>query len=196
MSSPTRRTGGRSARVEQAVLRATLEAFADGGWSAMRIDDIALRAGVHKTTIYRRWSSRQALLTAALDATPFRTPGATTPNTGSLRGDLQAMADETHEALREPRTRAIIRRLAESAGEPELSAATLAFWSSRIELAGAVVGAAVGRGELPHTADVELLATMFVGAIKLWAVDLGSTTRRAWLEQLVAATIRAGGGTP
>ncbi|MEV3975004.1 helix-turn-helix domain-containing protein [Streptomyces sp. NPDC050698] len=57
MTSTPQRPGGRSARVRKAVLAATAAELSERGFAAMTIEDIAARSGVHKTTIYRRWST-------------------------------------------------------------------------------------------------------------------------------------------
>ena len=55
------RVGGRSARVVSAVLRMTLEVLGQEGYAGLRVEDVAARAGVNKTTIYRRWPTRADL---------------------------------------------------------------------------------------------------------------------------------------
>src|SRR5262249_12960102 len=52
------RLGGRGPRVRAAVLAATLAELADKGYAALTIDSVARRAGIHKTTIYRRWKEQ------------------------------------------------------------------------------------------------------------------------------------------
>jgi AcrR family transcriptional regulator len=84
-----RRPGGRSARVRAAVLYAALEAMAEHGPS-VTISEIARRAGVHATSIQRRWGTtenviRDAMLTRSQEELPV-------PDTGTLRGDLMAFA--------------------------------------------------------------------------------------------------------
>src|SRR6187455_1103921 len=80
------RTGGRSARVVSEVLSATLEAFAEQGYAGLSVEAVALRAGVNKTTIYRRWPTKADLVGAALVS--LRDDDPEPPNTGSLRDDL------------------------------------------------------------------------------------------------------------
>ena len=58
------RSRGRSARVVQEVLTATAEELGRSGYAALRIEDVAERAGVNKTTIYRRWPTKAALVKA------------------------------------------------------------------------------------------------------------------------------------
>ena len=84
-----RRTGGRSARVREAVLRATLDALLAGGSDDLSIREVAQRAGVHETSVYRRWGTRANLiLDAVLSEVEAAVP---VPDTGSLRGDLLAL---------------------------------------------------------------------------------------------------------
>jgi len=64
--APKQRTGGRSARVVAAVFDATLRELARSGYARLSIEAVAERAGVHKTTIYRRWPTVQELVSAAL----------------------------------------------------------------------------------------------------------------------------------
>ena len=70
---PARRTEGvrvqgRSARVVEIVLKATAEELGRVGFLALRIDDVAERSGVNKTTIYRRWASKEELVAACSSA--------------------------------------------------------------------------------------------------------------------------------
>ena len=90
------RTGGRprDARCEAAILSATLDLFSEAGFEGMSIEAVAHRAGVGKTTIYRRWPSKEAIVVAAVGAS---LSGEESPiDTGSLTGDLVAMAKRAH----------------------------------------------------------------------------------------------------
>ena len=87
-----RRTGGRSARVREAVLKATLHTVAERGADAVSISEVARRADVHETSIYRRWPTKEHLvLDALLDYSETKLP---IPDTGTLRDDLVAFATE------------------------------------------------------------------------------------------------------
>src|SRR6185437_8842867 len=80
------RLGGRSERVVRSVLEAAVAEIARVGYVALRVDDVASRAGVNKTTIYRRWPTKPELVTAALRTIVGDQPE--TPDTGALRSDL------------------------------------------------------------------------------------------------------------
>jgi AcrR family transcriptional regulator len=82
----TRKVGRpRSNEAHQAILNATLELFADVGFDAMSIEAIADRAGVGKTTIYRRWDSKEDLMLDAARSLQAEFPFV---DTGNLRDDL------------------------------------------------------------------------------------------------------------
>jgi AcrR family transcriptional regulator len=82
----TRKAGRpRSTKAHKAILNATLELFADEGFDAMSIEAIADRAGVGKTTIYRRWDSKEDLMLDAARSIQAEFPFV---DTGNLREDL------------------------------------------------------------------------------------------------------------
>ena len=85
---PTRsRPGGRSARVRAGVLAAARELVAEQGYEPVSIEQIAARAGVHKTTVYRRWPTKARLVMDAVeDMSAERVP---VPDTGALASDLR-----------------------------------------------------------------------------------------------------------
>ena len=90
--SPERRLGRpRSAEADEAILDAAVDAFIEGGWEGLTFEGVAARAGVGKTTIYRRYASRLDLVIAAAERLAEEKGEA--PDTGTLRGDLIALAE-------------------------------------------------------------------------------------------------------
>lgn len=86
----TRRPGGRSARVGADVHRAVTDLIGERGYGHFTVGDVAARAGVADSSVYRRWGSLEALLTdVALTRLNARSP---MPDTGTLAGDLHAYA--------------------------------------------------------------------------------------------------------
>src|SRR6185312_6061898 len=88
----TRRTrgvlGGRSERVVQQVLVATVAELAESGYRAFRMYAVSAAAGVNKTTIYRRWPGKKQLVAAAVDWMRRFVHDVPLPDTGSLERDL------------------------------------------------------------------------------------------------------------
>jgi AcrR family transcriptional regulator len=92
-SKPQRPVGRpRSAEVHSAILMATLELFAKEGFDGMSIEAVAKRAGVGKTAIYRRWSSKDALVLDALKVLRVEIP---VVDTGNFRKDAAAFLNNT-----------------------------------------------------------------------------------------------------
>ncbi|MFF2198625.1 TetR/AcrR family transcriptional regulator [Streptomyces sp. NPDC058157] len=140
------RPGGRSARVRAQVLEATGRRLVEDGYDALTVDRVAEAAGVHRTTVYRRWRDVGGLLADLLEAAA---DDAWRPaDTGSLEGDLTAMNQEVLDALaaRPSLTQALIAASFRSA---EAARALRAFWEDRYARSAEAVTRAVERGEVP-----------------------------------------------
>ncbi|MFG2617048.1 TetR/AcrR family transcriptional regulator [Streptomyces sp. NPDC048507] len=155
-----RRTGGRSARVRVQVLEAVGEVLVERGYDALTVDAVADRAGVHRTTVYRRWRDVGGLLADVLDAAAD--DGWRPADTGSLEDDLAALNEEVYEALRPGSgtgsggniTTALIAASFRSA---EAAGALSRFWEDRYARSAGAVDRAVARGELPPGPDARAL---------------------------------------
>ncbi|WP_329459059.1 TetR/AcrR family transcriptional regulator [Streptomyces sp. NBC_01497] len=105
-----RRPGGRSARVRASVHAAVVELLADEGGEPLTIPLVAARAGVHATTLYRRWGSVADLLG---DVASSRFSGANgeivVPDTGNLRDDLRQWASDVATDLADPDVLTLMR---------------------------------------------------------------------------------------
>jgi len=163
-----RRTGGRSARIRAAVLDATIDALVARGIDRVSIADIAAQSGVHETSIYRRWGTREALIIDALFArTEHDLP---IPDTGSLRGDLVAAARSLAELLSSPIGALIAAASALTVDDPDLAATRDRYWASRFAFADTVIRRAVDRGELPPGAQPRPAMDMLAGALHMRAM--------------------------
>ncbi len=145
-----RRTGGRSARVRAEVLQAVGALLLEVGYDGLTVDAVAERAGVHRTTVYRRWRDVGGLLVDVLDAAADDTWQP--PDTGSLEGDLTALNQEVYDALAAGPglTTALIAASFRSA---EAADALGRFWEDRYARCAVVVHRAVARGELAAPAE-------------------------------------------
>jgi AcrR family transcriptional regulator len=178
-----RRPGGRSARVRADVLRAALEELAAVGYAQLTIEGIAQRAGVNKTTLYRRWGSRENLvLEAMLERGAEHVP---IPDTGSLREDLLQYGREIATALAgAPEIRATVRATAGSDPDSQLAEASRRFWKTRLGLASEIVERAIERGEARPGVDRELVAELVVAPIYFRLLLSGEPLDDDFLERL------------
>ncbi|UGY17692.1 TetR/AcrR family transcriptional regulator [Bradyrhizobium septentrionale] len=143
------RPGGRSARVRASVLQAAFAVLTQKGYDDFTIADVAARASVHETSIYRRWGTRTAL---AVDAClHFAEAALPIPDTGSLRSDLVGLVRSLADMLTSPQGRAMLALTV--ARDPNSVAARRAYWRQRFDLARAIFDRAVSRGEFPRQAN-------------------------------------------
>jgi AcrR family transcriptional regulator len=155
---PSSRPGGRSARVRAAVHRATEELLAAGGPEAATIPAIAQRAGVHATTIYRRWGSAAELLSAV--AVGRLTGDVVVPNTGSLRGDLKHWLRDVLTDLADPDVLLMLRTVLGAARDGGGPSACVADRHAQLE---AMLDADRARGNEPP--DAERLIESLLGPV-------------------------------
>jgi AcrR family transcriptional regulator len=157
-----RRTGGRSARVREAVLRATLDVLLAGGADDLSIRDVAQRAGVHETSVYRRWGTRANLiLDAVLSEVQAAVP---VPDTGSLRSDLLALLSAIATFVTTPLGQLLLR-LALRDDLPEDRDVREQFWAERFTTGQTVLQRAQDRGELRPGVDGQLTIETLLGTL-------------------------------
>lgn len=144
----TVRPGGRTARVRESVLRAAGDALAEHGFDRLDLADVARRAEVGKTTVYRRWSTTTGLIADLLDDMAEQSlPRA---RTGSLAEDLRANARLVLSTLTDPRQGALFRSvIAAATCDARTAQALHRFYAVRIKEWSGCVTEAVERGELP-----------------------------------------------
>ncbi|WP_419996409.1 TetR/AcrR family transcriptional regulator C-terminal ligand-binding domain-containing protein [Streptomyces boninensis] len=148
----TLRPGGRTARVRAAVLQAAGDALAESGFAGLDLAEIARRAEVGKTTVYRRWSTPAGLVADLLADMAEQSLPRT--ETGTLDGDLRANARLVAKTLRDARQGALFKAVI-SAATCDTGAATALhrFYATRIAEWAPCVTQAVDRGELPPGTD-------------------------------------------
>lgn len=161
--------GRRGAAVHEAVVAATLQEIESGGVESVTVAAVAARAGVHETSVYRRFQTRQNLVVEALVAkAETRVP---VPDTGSLRDDLIATLTLAIISASDPLGLAIMRTgtLAQGAYAEERQQ----FWATRFETFAPVVERAIERGELAADVDPVFLLELAVALIHSRALVTG-----------------------
>ena len=177
VTSGTTRPGGRSARVRVAVHRAVEELLAHGSGETLTIPMVAARAGVHPTTVYRRWESLPQLLSEV--ATSRFSGDIVVPDTGSLRGDLERWAADVARDLADPDVVALMR--ATVGAGPEGGSACTA--DRRAQLAAMLERERSRGGTAP---SVERAADVLLGPLYYRAIFAGSPAAPDWARGLVA----------
>lgn len=149
--------------VVREVLAATLEELGRVGYRALRIEDVAVRANVHKTTIYRRWPTKEELVRETMRTTlEERIPA---PNTGSLRGDLLQVATQMVAFFTSVSGEALVRMMMTERAEDELRKIVDSLRTAKEAVPRQIFERAKARGELRDDVDGDLLMTTLVGSL-------------------------------
>ncbi|ARF75322.1 TetR family transcriptional regulator [Kitasatospora albolonga] len=170
--SPTSRTGRpRSTEADAAILEATRASLVDLGWSKLTMGDVATRAKVAKTTLYRRWAGKNELV---VDAVAVLFDELELPDRGSLAADVQGVVLQFAALLERPETRtALMAVVAESTRDDSLRRrirSAIVDRQKRLVLLGRE--RAQARGELRYEADAstatrnaDLIFDVIAGAV-------------------------------
>jgi AcrR family transcriptional regulator len=160
--------------ITAAIRGAVMQELAAVGYGRLSIEAVARRAGVSKTAIYRRWSSKLELVLEIVSSAAGRS--LPLPDTGELRGDLEMLFLIMSRALRHPLAAQIIPDLlAEAARTPRI-AQTLeqALRANQRDVGGQLIGRAIERGELSPDTDLDLAVDLIVGPL-YWRLAVSRT---------------------
>lgn len=150
----------RDPELERRVAQAALTVFGEVGWRGFTIDAVARAAGVGKASIYLRWSDKQSVL---IDALESQLGHVADVDTGTLRGDLVALARQMLELYLGETGRAALRLGHEARAIPELAEHFDALRRAQTMAARAMVRRGIARGEIDPDASVTLLLDCLVG---------------------------------
>ena len=145
----------RSEKADEAILGATILLLGEHGVRGLSIEAVAAAAGVGKTTIYRRWATKEDLVLAALDR--LKPPGLP-PDTGSLAGDLTAFREGQKKRLAGTNIVQVVPRvLAEAMGDQAFHDRVMENLVNPIRgLLAGMVERAIARGDLAADTDVKI----------------------------------------
>lgn len=169
--------------VIEAVLSATIEELATRGFRALSIEQVALRAGVARTTVYRRWPTKADLVRAAIESMPGAEPSS--PEGADLRSKLIVFCRRTARFLATPHGLAVMRLFTIDEGDAELRATMEGIRQPRDAVLREVIERAKMSGEISPDTDSEMLAELLPAALLTRAVVLLQPIDRAFIERLV-----------
>ncbi|MFD0271422.1 TetR/AcrR family transcriptional regulator [Streptomyces sp. NPDC127106] len=203
-SSPGGRTGRpRSAAADAAILAATRDALVELGWSKLTMSDVSTRAGVAKTTLYRRWAGKNELV---VDAVAELFDSLELPDRGSLEADVEDVVLQFAKLLRRPEARtALMAVVAESTRDEALRdriRSAIVDRQKRLVVLGRE--RAQARGELPYEEDAalagrstDLVFDVIAGTVVHRALVSSEPVDEVWAAAFTALLmhgLRAGAG--
>lgn len=188
------RPGGRTARVRAAVLAATIDELSEKGYDGFSVASVADRAGVHRSTVHRKWPDRGPLVAEALleevgKMIPF-------PDSGDFRGDLRALLELVAATLSAPESSRLIRALLIGRqSSPEVADVADRVWRERLAMGESVFRRGIQRGELRDDIAPSDMVRMALGPLYLRFVATGEPLDAKTIEttiELVLTGIASG----
>lgn len=184
----------RGAPVTRRVFEVALEHLAEKGFAAFSLPEVAAAAGLHKTSLYRRWPTKIDLIRAALEASMgYDEPPS---ETGNLRTDMIAHAERALELVQSPLGMSVLRTLLAGSAADELRAIAEGMLQGPATSGPRrLLERAKRRGDLRPDADVRLALSVIAGALlHRLLVEHAHVTRRD-LERLVDLVLTGIGST-
>jgi len=173
----------RGPKVIAAIMDATVEEISEKGYPALSIESVAQRAGVNKTTVYRRWPTKGDLALAALAQEGSELFA--DPDTGSVEQDFVVVARRLSAVLRTKRGRALYMVLLQD----RLGGGDLRTPPTSRREAHAIVERGIARGDLPVGTDPELVTGTLFGAVIQQALFENERPTDDFFRRLVAFVI-------
>jgi AcrR family transcriptional regulator len=195
-SRTSARTGRpRSPATDAAILEATRAALVDLGWSKLTMGEVAERAGVAKTTLYRRWAGKNELV---VDAVAVLFDELVLPDRGSLAADVEGVVRQFAALLERPETKtALMAVVAEATRDEPLRVRIrekIVDRQKRLVLAGRA--RAQARGELPRAPSArdaargaDLIFDVVAGAVLHRVLVSGEAAAPAWMPGRTARLV-------
>jgi AcrR family transcriptional regulator len=183
---PLHRPGGRSERIRRSVADAVRAFFREGEVN-FSVRDVAERAGVHRTTVYRRWPTRADLVAEVLQD---HTATLKVPDTGSWRTDLELLVHQLADFFADPVEVGMNISLA-LGSDPQSDAVTRKHWGPVIEQLRAPVLRAIERNEIDPSVDTDALLELMMSPLVLQTTLLHRKPRKAQLQPIIDTLYRA-----
>lgn len=132
-----------------------MELLGEIGYDELQLPDVATRAGVNKTTVYRRWPSKAELVLDLMSTLAARQVSGR--DTGNLVGDLIALLEDLSATLQTRVAQALLAASMRGALDTQAQAARTSFFNERFKRSGVIIERAIARGELPADTNARLV---------------------------------------
>jgi len=162
-AEPPATLDGRVVRTKERVLQETYRLMIEGGLSGISVDEVSRRSGVAKTTIYRHWPTRSALV---LDACSKLGGPDASPDSGTLADDLSILLGRVADQLNNEAWPSVLPSIIDAAErDPEIAGLHANLHAGHMQPFLAAIAAAKRRGELPEGASAETMVATIVGPL-------------------------------
>ena len=185
----------RSEESRQSILRSTLKLLQqDGGFAELSIEAIAADAGVGKTTVYRWWPTKAALVADAFSASADNE--LRFPDTGNVRSDMSLQMRRLIRIFRSDRGKIVAALLAGGQSDEELiEAFRERFLWPRRRQAYQTLQRGIDRGELPPDSDLDLVLDSLYGPIYMRFLIRHAKLDESFADEICGLVLK-GAGAP
>jgi AcrR family transcriptional regulator len=172
---------------DEAIIDATIDVLVRDGYDRLSMGGVAAAAGVGKTTVYRRWSSKAELV---IDAMATLKPAIDTIDTGTLEGDVELLIATSCSPRSQRLQQVMVSVCSALPREPDLlEAFRTRFTEPRIERIANMLERARTRGELGPEIDVAMAASLVPSLMLQRALMTGKPAGRGYAEQVVGSVL-------
>lgn len=190
----TLRPGGRTARTRAAVMAAVVAELAEQGYAGASVERVAQRAGIAKTTIYRRWGGLSGLLADLMAG--YAAQEVPVPDNGDFGSDLQALSRAVVASLTDPAIGAAFASIVAAAVRDQAARRMLSrFIADRAAIMSVIVDRAARRGEVPPGTDAAQVIQTVTAQLFFRLFVAGEPLTQATADRaaaIAAAAARAG----
>jgi AcrR family transcriptional regulator len=187
--SPPVRGRPRDGTLDERILDQVVALLGSRGYTSLTLDELAVRSGVAKTTILRRWPSKAAVAAAGVERLALQSVEA--PDSGALSSDLRALLHGARDTFVRGRGQFVARLLREAGHHPEITDLLDAVLHTRRQGYRRVLARAVARGELDPSVDQELLIDMLIGPLWTRLLITRDPVTREYVDANVQAVLTA-----
>ena len=171
MTSSETRGRRRDPEIERRIIRAAIDEYARTGWAGFSMEGVARKAGVGKAALYLRWSTKEQLLLDSIDAQS--SPLTADVDTGSLHGDLTALAIELIQYFLDPAGWTSLRISIDArAFGPQLGNLNARIAEPVGAMSDAIFERAVARAEIPDTVCIRSATETLFGGVLMHVLAL------------------------
>jgi AcrR family transcriptional regulator len=179
----------RDGALDERILEQVLDLLGSRGYAGLTLDELAVRSGVAKSTILRRWPSKAAVAAAGVERLTLQSVDV--PDFGTLHRDLHALVHGAVDTFVRGRGQFIPRLLREAGHHPEITDLLHAVLHTRRQAYRRVLARAIARGELDPTVDQELLIDMLIGPVWTRLLITRDPITRDYVDAIVQMVLTA-----
>jgi AcrR family transcriptional regulator len=187
--SPPGRGRPRDGALDDRILEQVLDLLGSRGYAGLTLDELAVRSGVAKSTILRRWPSKAAVAAAGVERLALQSVDV--PDFGTLHRDLHALMHGAVDTFVRGRGQFVPRLMREAGHHPEITDLLHAVLHTRRQAYRRVLARATARGELDPTVDQELLIDMLIGPVWTRLLITRDPITRDYVDAIVQMVLNA-----